>query len=226
MHLILQLVMETKPNTKPCSFCGEKIQAVAIKCRFCGEWLENPAKRVAEPAESVQPKGNDSGKGQGNIYESSPSYFAMIGPIMAALFLIILSTVIIFVKVQSQQENIQTAKLLIGLTILLFSLCWILTKMASLKATFYRLSSERLEYHHGLIMRKVDNIDLFRVVDYRMERSLLDQMFGTGTIRIFTSDKVNPELELYKIKNPQKAYDMLKKTTTAADSKGNVIHLE
>lgn len=39
----------TQPaDTKPCPFCGERIQAAARKCRFCGEYLDPSARPKAE----------------------------------------------------------------------------------------------------------------------------------------------------------------------------------
>jgi uncharacterized membrane protein YdbT with pleckstrin-like domain len=109
---------------------------------------------------------------------------------------------------------------------LLLTTCWLLVKMANLKSSFYRLTPDRLEYQRGLLGRKVDNIDLFRVMDYQMERSIIDRLFGIGTIKLLTSDKTNPELLLYKIKNPKRVFEILAKATFTTDRKSNIVHLE
>jgi hypothetical protein len=37
-------------DTKACPLCGETIKAVAVKCRFCGEFLDGRSQRPAQPA--------------------------------------------------------------------------------------------------------------------------------------------------------------------------------
>ena len=43
-------------DTKICPYCGEEIKAVAKKCRFCGQWLNEETNEVVAKDEEVKPQ--------------------------------------------------------------------------------------------------------------------------------------------------------------------------
>ena len=43
-------------ETKICPYCGEEIKAVAKKCRFCGQWLNEDTNEVVAKDEEVKPQ--------------------------------------------------------------------------------------------------------------------------------------------------------------------------
>ena len=46
-------------DTKRCPYCGEEIKAVAKKCRFCGQWLDEESNEV-KSNEEVKPQNDAS----------------------------------------------------------------------------------------------------------------------------------------------------------------------
>jgi hypothetical protein len=67
---------------------------------------------------------------------------------------------------------------------------------------------------------------MFRIIDLKLHRSLLDCVLGIGTITLITNDKTDPEFMFTKISDPRELYNILKDATLDADRKQGVIHLE
>ena len=77
--------------------------------------------------------------------------------------------------------------------------------------THYEIDSEELRYYSGILSRKQEFIELYRVKDYKVERPLLYRLFGLGNLTIFTSDKTTPIFKMDAIKNPQDIYKTLRR---------------
>jgi hypothetical protein len=58
--------------------------------------------------------------------------------------------------------------------------------------TRYRITSQRVVVETGLFGKRVDQLDLYRIVDFVIERSFGQRVMGTGTILIDAMDKTSP----------------------------------
>jgi ribosomal protein L40E len=126
----------------------------------------------------------------------------------------------------NSSSSMRRFRILSGLLIVLIISLWLATKIYELKMIRYEITPQRIEYSRGLFDRKVDNLDMFRIVDMKMRRSPLDCMTGVGTVIVYTTDKTDPEFRFEKIRNPGQLYDIVKKYSLEADRGGSVVHLE
>jgi uncharacterized membrane protein YdbT with pleckstrin-like domain len=67
------------------------------------------------------------------------------------------------------------------------------------KSTKYELTSQRLRITAGILDRKVDELELFRVRDYSMEQPILLRMVGLGNLTLITSDATTPTVVMRAI---------------------------
>jgi len=58
--------------------------------------------------------------------------------------------------------------------------------------TRYRITSQRVIVESGLFGKRVDQLDLYRIVDFVVERSFGQRVMGTGSITIDAMDKTSP----------------------------------
>lgn len=214
--------METiDAQRKKCPFCGEKILVEAIKCRFCGEFLnkaQNGQAALADPGEIPNPMYSAAVDTETH-FEGSPSLAALAGS-----FVITAIALGVAVAVGVHLKNDYGWQM--GLAVGAIALLWLLVRIIILKSTFYRVTSDRIELEEGVFNKDTNNVDLHRIVDLSLRRSLWDRIVGIGTIELITTDATQPRCAICKIRGAQRLYDILKKATLTADRRRGVIHVE
>jgi membrane protein YdbS with pleckstrin-like domain len=89
-----------------------------------------------------------------------------------------------------------------GLTLLMW--VWFgITLMYRRMTVRYRLTSQRFFHESGLLRRIINRIDVIDMDDITTEQGLLDRMVGVGTIRVASSDRTHPVLNLRGIDHVQ-----------------------
>lgn len=82
----------------------------------------------------------------------------------------------------------------------LFLLIVLLYRFIYLRRIRYRVGEEQLVSEHGIFIRRVDYMELYRIVDFQEHQSLLQQICGLKTVRILSMDRNTPRLDLIGIR--------------------------
>lgn len=74
----------------------------------------------------------------------------------------------------------------------------------------YEIDPEKLKYSSGIILRKHEFVENYRIKDFLIEKPLIYRIFGLGNLTIYTSDKTTPILHLYAIRKLEEKYQILR----------------
>ncbi len=78
--------------------------------------------------------------------------------------------------------------------------------------TTYTLTPKKLTVQQGLITTSEDDILLYRVMDVSQTRTLIQKIFKLGTLKVISSDKTLPNLEIKNIRNYKAFKDLLEES--------------
>lgn len=76
----------------------------------------------------------------------------------------------------------------------------LLYRLIYLRRTRYYIGSEQIISKHGVLSRKTDYMEQYRIVDFVEHQSLMQQLCGLKTVRIFSMDRNTPRLDLVGIR--------------------------
>lgn len=80
---------------------------------------------------------------------------------------------------------------LVGVGLILILIKWI----ANMALT-YEVTEDRLILHKGILAKSIDEIELYRVKDVRIDFTIINQMADIGTITITSSDETTRDAPL------------------------------
>ncbi len=96
----------------------------------------------------------------------------------------------------------------LGLYVVCSFLVWLvvpvfvaLQRFLQLHFTRYRLTSERFEITTGVLSRRTEQLELYRVKDLTVEEPILLRMVGLGNVIVHSSDRSHPVLVLQGVKD-------------------------
>lgn len=83
-------------------------------------------------------------------------------------------------------------------------------KFLELRATDFTLTSQRIKLEAGVLSKTYDQVELYRVKDTVLTRTLLQRMLGLGSIKMITSDPSQPELVFPSIPDSENVRELVR----------------
>ena len=90
----------------------------------------------------------------------------------------------------------------------------------------YELTQERLILKSGVLNKKIEELELFRVRDYSIEKPFIYNIFGLGNIILTSSDKTNPYIKLEALKDIENLKNKIRNAVQITRKNNGVKDLE
>jgi len=88
----------------------------------------------------------------------------------------------------------------------------------------YRLTSQRLFIERGILSQTIDQTELIRVDDVRLEKTLLDRIFGLGTVSLLSTDVSDRLVVIEGVNNAEKVAESVR--TNMRAQRGKALFVE
>jgi membrane protein YdbS with pleckstrin-like domain len=99
---------------------------------------------------------------------------------------------------------------------------WLLPQWWKQLGCHYRVTTRRIVIESGVLSKRMEQVDLYRINDYTVERPFLQRLLGTGNILLRSMDKTTPELNLENIRTDVVTlYERLRKATELDKTRRN-----
>ncbi len=100
---------------------------------------------------------------------------------------------------------------------------WLIPRWWHRGSKLYRVTTRRIVVETGVLSKRLEQIDLYRIADYTVDRPFGQRVLHTGNLLLKTFDKSTPELHVREIKTDVVAlYEKLRAATEVEKAKRGV----
>ena len=121
----------------------------------------------------------------------------------------------------SQWTNFNTYLVCLLLCWLVLPIFYAIWKWIELRCFRYEVSNQRIRLHRGVLSRRVDSIELYRVKDATFVQPFLMRLVGIGNVVLSSSDTVSPVLLIHGVQDAEQLREkIVRATDVLRDLKG------
>jgi uncharacterized membrane protein YdbT with pleckstrin-like domain len=91
--------------------------------------------------------------------------------------------------------------------------------------TTYRIDEEKINIRRGLFNLVEDDAYMYKVQDVRLNMSMVERMFGLGTVSCYTGDTTDPVLKLIHVKHAREIKEFILKASEEARMKKRTVNM-
>jgi len=205
-----------------CPYCSQQFErdeslcGTAVPCPSCKRDVKIPARtpntdikeaRIVGVSQQPASAGPDK---EETVLEFRPVFRAFLDEIVVAIGLLVAGVAL----AQFVHPGFLS---LVAVAVIVLIDVWI--KFASRK---YRITNQRLFMTKGLLARRTEEIELFRVKDIKVDQGILQRLLRYGTVTVFSSDETAPQLALSEIGDPMEVKETLRTLYRAARKEAGV----
>lgn len=99
--------------------------------------------------------------------------------------------------------------------LLFFGLPWTFTK--------YMIKPSLLTVQEGLLKTEENDCYMYRIQDAKLVTTLIERLFGLGTVICYTGDVTNPEIQLIHVKNAKEIKNYILQASETARIKRRTL---
>jgi uncharacterized membrane protein YdbT with pleckstrin-like domain len=87
---------------------------------------------------------------------------------------------------------------------------YVLWRWIELRCRVYEITDQRIRYSSGVFTKSREDLELYRVKDYRLIQPFWFRILGLGHVELISSDRTHPVFVLRAVPNPEAVLDTLR----------------